>query len=146
MLPDDEQTLHPTPDANEISFRHVGTHLLLGGPGGEDVLECLRSGRCYVGFDWIADSSGFSFAWKTSRDSGLMGDVVSLRDKPVLVAHLPLPAEVLLVRDGSTVRRFNSANLEHHPEAPGLYRLEAYLNVAGEERPWILSNPIKVCR
>jgi hypothetical protein len=141
-LPKGELVL--TPDNYEVSFQHVGTHLLPEKRGLEGVIDCLRDGRCYVGFDWIVDSSGFSFSWETGRNSGYMGESIGLKDKPVLMASLPLPAEIVLLRDGQIARGLHSANLEYRPDAPGLYRLEAYLEVAGEKRPWILSNPIRV--
>jgi hypothetical protein len=141
-LPGGELVL--TPDNYEISFQHVGTHLLPEKRGLDGVIDCLRDGRCYVGFDWIVDSSGFSFKWEAGGDSGYMGGNICLVDKPVLLASLPLEADVVLLRDGQIERRLRSASLEHHPDAPGLYRLEAYLEVAGEKRPWILSNPIRV--
>jgi hypothetical protein len=32
--------------------------------------------------------------------------------------------------------------LEHEATGEGVYRIEAYLDVKGRERTWILSNPI----
>ena len=34
--------------------------------------------------------------------------------------------------------------LEHEVTAPGVYRIEGWLEVGGEERPWLYSNPIYV--
>jgi hypothetical protein len=34
--------------------------------------------------------------------------------------------------------------LEHEVTAPGDYRVEGWLGVGGEERPWVYSNPIYV--
>jgi len=34
--------------------------------------------------------------------------------------------------------------LEYNVDKPGLYRVEVWLNLAGEDRPWILTNPIYV--
>jgi hypothetical protein len=141
-VPDGELVL--TPDNYEVSFHHVGTHLLPEKRGLEGVIDCLRNGRCYVGFDWIVDPSGFSFTWEAGGDFGHMGGSIGLEEKPVLLAYLPLPAEIELFRNGQIVDRNRSASLEYRPDAPGLYRVEAYLEVAGEKRPWILSNPIRV--
>ncbi len=57
-------------DPYENSLRHVATHLLVPRSAAvgdaetltvEMVREALEAGRAYVGFDWIADSSGFEF-------------------------------------------------------------------------------------
>ncbi len=143
-IPGDELLL--TPDSYEISFGHVGTHLLLDGLGEDGLKDCLSKGRCYVAFDWIASPRGFDFSWETSKDGGTMGDKISLNDEPVLLAQLPTQAELVLKREGEVVESLRSISLEHRPTSTGKYRLEAYLNVAGEMRPWIYSNPIQVCR
>jgi hypothetical protein len=117
---------------------------LLDKPGAEGVLEGLRDGHCFIGFDWIVDSSGFSFTWEAKGNFGIMGDDVPLADKPVLIARLPLAADLVLKKGGRAIRRLSSASLEYRPKAPGIYRLEAYLKVAGEKRPWIFSNPIRI--
>ena len=41
-------------------------------------------------------------------------------------------------------RRTSRDRLEHAVTTPGVYRVEAWLEVAGEERPWFYSNPIYV--
>ena len=38
----------------------------------------------------------------------------------------------------------NGEDLEWAIGAPGVYRVEGWLDVAGERRPWIYSNPIYV--
>ena len=49
-------------DPYENSLRHVGTHLLLTEFSEKGVRESLESGRAFVAFDWLADSTGFDFA------------------------------------------------------------------------------------
>jgi len=132
------------PDNYEASFRHVGTHLLLDRLTEAGLIECLSNGRCYVGFDWPAATEGFSYRWETSRNGGLMGDIVSMGEKPVLLADLPAPADLILKKDGEPVKDLSSDRLEYRPRSPGAYRLEAYLKLVGEDRPWIYSNPIYV--
>lgn len=132
------------PDSYEASFRHVGTHLFLNRLNDTELMECLSNGRCYVGFDWLAATEGFSYRWETSRSKGLTGGVVRAREKPVLLANLPAPADLALKRDGKVVVRLRSNVLEYSPPSPGAYRLEAYLELVGEARPWIYSNPIYV--
>jgi len=132
------------PDNYEASFRHVGTHLLLNRLTEAGLVECLLNGRCYVGFDWLAATEGFSYRWETSRNGGLMGDFVPAKDKPILIASLPAPADLVLKKDGEAVASVKSDALEYRPRSPGAYRLEAYLKLVGEARPWLYSNPIYV--
>ena len=35
-------------------------------------------------------------------------------------------------------------HLEHRLSAPGVYRVEGWLALGGEDRPWVYSNPIYV--
>ncbi len=132
------------PDSYEASLGHVGTHLLLRRIDETSVRDCLANGRCYIAFDWIADPRGFTYGWEGKREAGLMGEEVSLGMKPRLLARLPVEARLVLKVNGLDAHREVSDALEYVPTRPGSYRLEAYLNLGGEERPWILSNPIHV--
>jgi hypothetical protein len=49
---------------------------------------------------------------------------------------------VRLLRDGVEVRSAAGARLEHLADARGVYRVEAWVEIDGEPRPWIYSNPI----
>lgn len=133
------------PDNYEASFGHVGTHLLLPEISEISVRDCLTRGHCYVGFDWIADPRGFVYRWEGDREGGWMGEEVPLEMKPTLVARLPTEAKLVLKINGRDVHRDSADIMEYLPTRPGSYRLEAYLDIGGEERPWIFSNPIHVC-
>ena len=62
-----------------------------------------------------------------------------------LTAELPLPAYVRLLRHGREVARSEGkAGFSYAVTEPGAYRLEAWLNLDGEWRPWILANPVYV--
>ena len=62
-----------------------------------------------------------------------------------LLAKLPLPAYVRLLRHGKEVARSeDTSEFEFAVKEAGAYRLEAWLRLDGELRPWILSNPIYV--
>ena len=132
------------PDSYKASLGHVGTHLLLPETDIISVRDCLACGRCYVAFDWIADPRGFSYEWEGDRERGLMGGQVSLQRKPTLLAQLPAESKLVLKVNGRDIRRGVSDVMEYAPTCPGSYRLEAYVDLAGEERPWIFSNPIHV--
>jgi hypothetical protein len=60
----------------------------------------------------------------------------------VLRVGTPRAARLVLVRDGEVVAEARGDALEHWTDAPGVYRVEAYVDAHGRERTWILSNPI----
>jgi hypothetical protein len=49
-----------------------------------------------------------------------------------------------LLRNGKVVATHTGESLDHPADGPGVYRVEAWLKLADEERPWIYSNPIYV--
>ena len=60
-------------------------------------------------------------------------------------AKLPLPAYVRLMRYGAEVATSQGQSEFEFPlKESGAYRLEAWLKLDGEFRPWIFSNPIYV--
>jgi hypothetical protein len=54
----------------------------------------------------------------------------------------PLPAKWKLFRSGKVVAESTGRTFEYTPTGPGIYRTEAWLTVAGEDMPWVLSNPL----
>ena len=74
-----------------------------------------------------------------------MGDEVRRADGLKLSARLPLPAYVRLMQHGKEVARSEGkAEFEWAVKEAGAYRLEAWLKLDGEWRPWIFSNPVYV--
>jgi len=64
-----------------------------------------------------------------------------------LAAKLPLPAFVRLLRDGKEVAKSeDTTEFEFPVKEPGAYRLEAWLKLDEEFRPWLFANPIYVAR
>jgi hypothetical protein len=134
------------------SFRLLHTHALLdrpfSGSGDEDraaLYGALRAGRAYIARDALALAHGFAFWCERDADRPLvMGDeATGVNGEAVIRGRLPRPARVRLLRDGREVAGGTALeHLEHRVEARGVYRLEAYLEVEGRERTWILSNPI----
>jgi len=130
-----------------VSMRFVSTHVLARSLDEAAVREAVAAGRVYVSHDWIADPTGFRFfvpgEGGDAEPVHLMGDEVAWRPGLRMVAELPLAARVRLLRDGVEVRAERRAErLEHVPEMPGVYRVEAWVEIGGEERPWIYSNPL----
>ena len=135
--------------AYKRSFRFLRTHLLLERPlSGElepdqaAVYSALAAGRAYIAMDSIAAARGFDF-WCDGAGRLSMGEEAPVNAGMVLRAHLPRRARVRLLRDGSEVAAVSDGDrLEYAVDAPGAYRVEAYVSHLGRERTWILSNPV----
>lgn len=131
-------------DPYERSFRHVSTHLLLREVNETQVRQALADGRAYVAFDWIADPTGFVYLADTNSGRQPMGSEVAWEEGLKLRVESPLSARIKLVRNGAVVHDERSSSLEYLVGEPGNYRVELWLELGGEERPWILTNPIYV--
>jgi hypothetical protein len=131
-------------DPYENSLRHVGTHLLLTELSRQAVWEALEAGRAFVAFDWLADATGFDFAARSPARRYEMGSRLSLVKDLRLLAQAPLSAQWKLLRNGKVVSETKGPTLEVPVAEPGLYRVEAWLKVAGEDMVWILSNPVYI--
>ncbi len=137
-----------TPMPNERYFGLLRTYALCDQPPSRDlatdsaaVLESLREGRCYLGIDGIAPARGFRYWAESADDVVVMGSERTAGDW-ALRAVLPHDAETTLLRDGHAVARSRGRGFEHRTSEPGVYRIEAKLEIHGRVRPWIYSNPI----
>jgi acetyl esterase/lipase len=137
-------------DPYAVAFRHVSTHILARELTETDIRASLAAGHAYVAHDWLCDPTGFSFIAENNLGLFEMGDRIPLGGLLVgstsMHASLPIPAKLKLIRDGVVVAEDNTAKFAYAPKEPGVYRLEAWLTVDGEERPWIFSNPIYVTK
>lgn len=150
-------------------FRIVRMHVLVesGTPlTRESMIEALRRGHAFVGFDVLGDSSGFMF-WAESVSNGnirssaaaggadisgiergMMGDEVGLGAGVTLYATTPGSARMVVFRNGAKFAEFpNAVEFSLNITEIGTYRVEAYLDQLGEpfdQTPWIMSNPIYV--
>ena len=137
-------------DPYEISMRHVGTFLQLkdGQTINEhSVREALRQGRAILGFELIAPLPAVGF-WIEQAGSpvGTVGDDVAWQEGLTLRVTLPLNAEIRVLRNGKPYRETNSDSLRIESLPEGVYRLEAFQQLAGQRYPWVLSNPIYVSK
>jgi acetyl esterase/lipase len=137
-------------DPYAVAFRHVSTHILARDLNERDIREYLTAGRVYVSHDWLCDPTSFSFIGQNNLGVFDMGDQIPLTGLAVgttnLHASLPIPAKLKLIRDGQIVNEAETAKFTYKPTEPGTYRLEAWLSVDGEDRPWIFTNPIYVVK
>ena len=128
-----------------VSMRFVSTHVLAPKLEEAAVRDAVRAGRVYVSHDWIADPSGFRFyvAGDGGEPRELMGAEVEWRSGARLAAEVSHPAHLRVLRDGVEVASVPRASrIDHVADQPGVYRVEAFVEIGGETRPWIFSNPI----
>jgi len=129
------------------AFRNSATHVLAPKLDEPALRAALKGGHAYVAHDWMCDASGFRFeaCGADGKPVAMMGGEVKRTDELKLSARLPLPAFVRLLRHGEEVARAEGkSEFEFAVKEPGAYRLEAWLALDGELRPWIFSNPIYV--
>jgi hypothetical protein len=134
-------------DPYVISFRNSATHVLAPKLDEASLRAALKAGHAFVAHDWMADATGFRFTANDSRGekAAIMGDEVKWTDGLKLTAKLPLPAHVRLLRYGKEVAQSEGkTEWEFVVREVGAYRLEAWLELDGELRPWIFANPIYV--
>lgn len=132
-------------DPYSISFRNSATHVLAKTLDEAMIRTALKAGHAYVSHDWMCDPTGFQFMAvdKSGKQQGIMGDEIKLSQGTSLQAKHSAPALTRLIRHGVEVARFEGKmDMEFEVKVPGAYRLEAWLKVDGEYRPWIYSNPI----
>jgi hypothetical protein len=135
-------------DPYEVSFRLVRLHVLIEENRAfeaSSVLEAIRAGHCYLGFDFLGDASGFSFAAENAGDRRIQGDEISLREHTKLRVQTPAPARIVLYKDGVQLSVEDGlASKEFAVTERGVYRVE--INRLGTlgQKPWIISNPIYV--
>jgi hypothetical protein len=129
------------------SFRNCSTHVQAPKLEEPAIRSALKAGHAYVAHDWMCDATGFRFEAVDAggKPCANMGDEVKLSDGLKLTARLPLPARVRLLRHGQEVAQSEGkAEFDCTVKEPGAYRLEAWLKLDGEWRPWIFANPVYV--
>ena len=170
----------------EESAKALNTHILtntpLLGPTSDDsfdfgdpntlhdrnlVVEALRKGHCWLGYDLVGSTQEFRFwaegerivegedagrpAVPRSGDAealGVMGDSVSLAEgsSVTLKVRSPEVADIRILRNGRVVTQGNAETLTYQARDAGVYRVEVWKQRWGKQRGWIFSNPIYVNR
>lgn len=103
------------------------------------VYDAISSGHCFIGYDLIADSSGFRFtAIVDDEDEVLMGDELEMEKSAFLQIKTPLSAEIRLIRNGELIKTHKGNSMFYKTDEVGVYRVEVYL----DDLPWVFSNPI----
>lgn len=135
-------------DPYERSFRTVRTHLLIKKDRAlsrESLLDAVTHGHCYVSFDLFGDATGFDF--RLNNSDKIMGDETALNSQARFQVQSPLPARIVMLKNGDVIDQKSGTTAEFSPDGPGVYRVELYLDslsapVTGQ--PWVISNPIYV--
>jgi hypothetical protein len=136
----------------EFHFRALNTHILssepLRGETEDDrkvILDGLRSGRCFIGYDLAAPTSGFRFSAHGGGGRAWIGEELSARDGVTFQIKLPRSADCRLLRDGQTVRAWRGTDTcTYITNETGTYRVEVDIRHRGLMRAWIRTNPIFV--
>ena len=132
-------------DPYATSFRLVRLHVLIEQGKALDatsLMEAVRAGRCFIGFDFLGDTSGFVFETENGK---LQGDEVSLKPETRLRVRSPVPGRIVIFKDGVVLADESEiASKEVAVTERGVYRAEIYLPQLGLAAPWIISNPIYV--
>lgn len=128
----------------EAALRQVSTHLLVTEITEPAVRAALAEGRAYVAHDWLCDPTGFVFGAVNNLGVFPMGDGAPLLGKTRVTALSPVAGRLKLIHGGWVIHETTGTNLTQEIGAFGAYRIEVWLSVAGRERPWIYSNPIRL--
>jgi hypothetical protein len=131
-------------DPYERLARFVNTHVLATELTEPAVLEALRAGRAFIGFDMIADSAGFLWLAENQGGKAVMGESLPFSGGTRLRARAPLPCRFTVLRDGKAVCQQEGRSLEWKPPGGGKYRIEAELKVLDQWVPWVYANPIEL--
>lgn len=137
---------------------HVLTKSELTGNPKEDrqkLMEALRSGNFYLGFDLIGDTSGFEMELMTKQGKSLpMGTSVAADQAGQVLVNLRVlpnvPFEIRILKDGNSVLQSSSQNVVMDVHEPGVYRAVVRVKLdfpfPDQDRwlTWITSNPIYV--
>lgn len=136
----------------QFHFRSINTHVLIDRPPSGDaledsnlILEALRNGNCYIGYDLPASTRGFRFA-ATGMDATVrMGEEISCKGGVTFQIKLPQRAECHLLKDGKPIKVWTKRDLCTYITAEaGVYRVEVFIYYRNKRRGWIYSNPIYV--
>jgi hypothetical protein len=112
------------------------------------LLEALRDGHCFIGFDVFGDTTGFSFSAANGIENKIQGDEIQLQKEVRLTASSPVISRIVLLKDGQPIQDESGTRQKEFLVAEkGSYRVEVYLPQLGSpvgDQPWIISNPIYV--
>lgn len=136
----------------EFHFQAINTHILTPSPLSGDwkkdkrkLLDALKQGRVFIGYDLPAPTSGFRFSAHGEKHTATMGDEIQINGGLTFQIRIPGRAECRLICDGEPIKTWQGREVcTHITKKPGVYRVECYTRYLGKQRGWIFSNPIYV--
>ena len=128
-------------------FRLARQHVLIEGDKPltrESLVDAVKTGQSFVGFDVLGDTTGFRFESVSVFDDGFGSNPNHYGVRVIS----PLPARIVVFLNGERFDEMDgSKSLEMDLSKPGAYRVEVYLDQLGppfDKMPWIISKPIYV--
>ena len=138
-------------DHYETIFHLVRTHILLEKDkplNQETLLDALKNGHAFIGFDVLSNTEGFTFSASNGRENKIQGDDINLLQGIELKAAAPQSARFVVFKNGVKISETaETSEINIRVEEKGTYRVEVYLYALGspfDKTPWIISNPIYV--
>jgi len=138
-------------DPYKTTFQLVRVHVLIDKNKPltrESLIDALKMGHSFIGFDVLGDTSGFNFLAENGVETKIMGDDIALSQGVRLRVVSPVPARCVIFRNGE--KYFESqetGEISLDAKESGTYRVELYLDQLGspfDKMPWIISDPIYV--
>jgi hypothetical protein len=139
-----KKVFHLQLDPYEQMASFVNTHVLARDLSEAAVLDALSAGRAFVGFDRLADSSGFSMKATNAETTATFGETLAFSETVTLETLSPLPCRFSILKDGQLAHRAEGRICKWKPPGPGKYRVEAELKVLKDWVPWVYGNPIEL--
>ena len=133
-------------DPYPVAINNMSTHILGTRLDEASIRKSVAAGHAFVSHDWMCDPRGF-LAWledSAGETIGILGDEISLGEGQVLKAQFPVECNVRLLRNGEVVNERKATDYSYTISEKGVYRVEGWLTVDGEERSWIYANPIYI--
>ncbi len=131
-------------DPYPLMVRYVATHILAHELSEEAVLDALKNGRVFVGFDMIVDSTNFVYFAEGNGKKAVMGEQIELTPDLTLKMASPVPCKFIILRHGVKVGEYEGREYTWKPEEKGKYRVEAHLKIIDKWVPWVYTNPIEI--
>jgi hypothetical protein len=133
----------------EYLFRSVNNHLMLEKPLTRDfeidkrlLLNALRAGCGFVGYDMAGDTRGFRFTATNGQDRAEMGGELRRTGMIRFRVKCPRSATIRLLCNGRVMAQAVDNELELQSLEAGAWRVEVYRSWRGRRVGWIFSNPI----
>ncbi len=127
------------------SFRNVSTHVLATELTEPAIRAAIAAGHAYISHDWMCEPESVHFYTASGGDSTpelIMGDEGPHKPLQKLVFEVPVDCILRILKNGEELARANGNSIHRVIDGPGVYRAEAWLEIDGEERIWIYTNPI----